>query len=96
LEGRLGEFLVLRWEVVEHAAAVRPVIRRSRLVMGTLPGSRHEWVMNGLGSKGVMTAPYFGRQLARSVLWGEALDAEVDLARALAPDRGAPGRETLR
>jgi glycine/D-amino acid oxidase-like deaminating enzyme len=84
LERRLAEFMTLRWQVVEHDAAVRPVIRRSRLLMGRLPGTRDAWVMNGLGSKGVLTAPYFAGQLARSLLYGEALDPEVDLAQGLA------------
>jgi glycine/D-amino acid oxidase-like deaminating enzyme len=80
----VAEFMTLRWQVVEHDAAVRPVIRRSRLLMGRLPGTRDAWVMNGLGSKGVLTAPYFAGQLARSLLYGEALDPEVDLAQGLA------------
>ncbi|HUF63161.1 MAG TPA: FAD-dependent oxidoreductase [Verrucomicrobiales bacterium] len=79
LERRLSEYMDLPWEVVEQKAAIRPVIRWSRLVMGSIPGASGMWVFNGLGSKGALTAPFFARQLARCVLKGEPIDAEAGL-----------------
>ncbi len=81
LERRLREYLDLPWEVAGQNAAIRPVIRRSRVVLGRFPGISDTWIFNGLGSKGALTAPFFAGQLARCLLRGEPIDAEVDLQR---------------
>ncbi|MCB9168832.1 MAG: FAD-dependent oxidoreductase [Flavobacteriales bacterium] len=66
-------------EVLEHWAGVRPASRDRRPIMGRL--DRHEAVFNGLGSRGVLLAPWCAQHLAAHLLDGSDLDAEVDLAR---------------
>jgi glycine oxidase len=66
--------------VVAHRAAVRPVIRRSQVFMGTHPTHRHIAFFNGLGSKGVLNGPWYASQLANHLIDGTPLPGDADLA----------------
>lgn len=73
------------FSVVDHSAAVRPVIRESRALMGRHPGTGLERVgfFNGLGSKGVLNGPYFAGQLAGHLVDGGEIEEELDLRKNL-------------
>jgi glycine/D-amino acid oxidase-like deaminating enzyme len=50
--------------VVSEFAGIRVTVPGSRLpVLGPIPGSKHLWVFNGLGSKGLLMAPLLARDL---------------------------------
>ena len=83
IEGRLRRLLRVPFEVLEHRAAMRPVVRASRLLMGLHPARDDVGFFNGLGSKGVLTAPYFARQFADFLCGDGGLDPEVDLHKNL-------------
>lgn len=89
---KLSEFLRRPVEVVAHEAAVRPIHRNQFPVIGTHPAYPQLSYFNGLGSKGVLQAPYFARQLVAHLLHGEALDRDVDLNRKTSwtPSTGNP------
>lgn len=55
LEAWIREFYSDRFEVVEHRAGIRPIIRQSEPVFEQT-GERR-WIFNGLGSKGGLYAP---------------------------------------
>ena len=83
IETRLGTWLRARYEVVDHRAAVRPVIRASRLLMGMHPSREGAGFFNGLGSKGVLSAPFFAGQFAAHLCGEGEIDPEVDLRKNL-------------
>ncbi len=62
-------------EVVEHTAGVRPAAKDRRPILG-ITGPQQA-VFNGLGSRGVLLAPWCAQQLAAYLFQGEPLDAEV-------------------
>ena len=66
-------------EVVDHWVGVRPASRDRRPILGRV-GS-HEAVFNGLGSRGVLLAPWSAQHLADHLLKGTPVDPEVDPAR---------------
>ncbi len=66
-------------EVVEHWAGVRPAAKDRRPLLGRV--APNIAVLNGLGSRGVMLAPWCAEQLMAYLLDGEPMDAEVDVAR---------------
>ena len=66
--GRLREFLRLPFEVIDHRAAVRPVIDAGRPALGLHPENDRVGFFNGLGSKGALLAPFFADQLAAILL----------------------------
>ncbi|MEZ4808550.1 MAG: FAD-dependent oxidoreductase [Flavobacteriales bacterium] len=78
LEG-LGKIVRSPVEVVDHLAGVRPAARDRRPILGRV-GER-EAVLNGLGSRGVLLAPWCASHLAAHLFNGAALDPEVDVAR---------------
>ncbi|MBV6405927.1 MAG: FAD-dependent oxidoreductase [Flavobacteriales bacterium] len=67
------------FHVVDHWAGVRPTTSDRRPLIGTI--GPHQAVLNGLGSKGAMLAPWCAQHLLDHLLDGKPLDPEVDLAR---------------
>ena len=76
---RIMRITVLPVEVLDHWSGVRPASRDRRPILG-LTGP-HEAVFNGLGSRGVLLAPWCAAHLADHLLVGAALDPEVDRER---------------
>ena len=67
------------FEVVGQEAAVRPIIRASKALIGLHPAREGLAIFNGLGSKGVLNAPFFAGQLAALLVDGTPVDEEVDI-----------------
>lgn len=67
------------FHVVDHWAGVRPTTTDRRPLLGRI--GPHQAVFNGLGSKGVLMAPWCAQHLLDHLLDGRPLDPEVDLAR---------------
>ncbi len=67
------------FHVVDHWSGVRPTASDRRPLLGRI--APHQAVLNGLGSKGVLLAPWCAQHLLDHLLDGSALDPEVDLAR---------------
>jgi glycine/D-amino acid oxidase-like deaminating enzyme len=66
-----GEF-----EILEHDAGIRPILRRSEPLIG--PVGNGNWMFNGLGSKGSLYAPGMARRLCRWLLDGIEPEPEVN------------------
>jgi glycine/D-amino acid oxidase-like deaminating enzyme len=60
---RFGEFLSVDFTVENHWAGIRPTISDRRPVLGVHPEFKRLSVFNGLGTKGVMLAPYFAKEM---------------------------------
>jgi glycine oxidase len=69
------------WSAVH--TAVRPIVKKAKLVLGRHPRYRQVGFFNGLGSKGALRAPWAARHWVEHWLDGKALDAEVDLRQNL-------------
>ena len=81
LLARLSEYLAGDIEVLKHSAGVRPSSEDRRPILGPHPLHPQLHVFNGLGTKGVMLAPFFAEQLANYLVEGKALESEVSAAR---------------
>ncbi len=81
LLGKANKFINDEIEVVEHKAGVRPTVLDRRPLIGVHPEIKQLAVFNGMGTKGVMIAPYFANKLVSLLLANEALSDEVDIAR---------------
>lgn len=77
---RLGEFLKLPFEVVDHAAGVRPIVIGRHPIIGQHARHPQLAIFNGLGSKGSLQAPLLAGQLTELLLDGKPIDPEVDVA----------------
>ncbi|MFM7079143.1 MAG: NAD(P)/FAD-dependent oxidoreductase [Bacteroidota bacterium] len=81
LKDKLDKLICCNYEVVKHLAAIRPAIKDRRPVIGQHPEFENIWIFNGLGTKGALYSPYFGKQLAEAIVQGKPLDKEVDVSR---------------
>ena len=78
LVARLREFLRVPFDVVDQSAALRPIVRGRLPVVGLHPEFPQLGLMNGLGSKGALRAPYFAKQFAEFLVGKQIkLDREV-------------------
>lgn len=68
-------------EVIEHRAGVRPTVSDRRPLIGLHPKNDKLVVFNGLGTKGVMLAPYFADKLVSLLIENKPLPQEVDINR---------------
>jgi len=80
VEGILRSITSLSYEVLDHMAGVRPIVRNSQPVIGWHRERKNLAIFNGLGSKGVLYAPGVARELAAHLCVQTELDAELDVA----------------
>ena len=68
--------------IKKHQAGIRPTMHDRKPVLGFLPDSPRVGIFNGLGSKGVLLAPYFAKQFALHINNPiEAILGEVNINR---------------
>ena len=91
IESKLRAFLRLPFEVLDHRAAVRPVIDAGFPVLGRHPERPQLAYFNGLGSKGSLLAPFFADQLAAHLCGEGEIEDAVNVARFLVHPRPASG-----
>jgi glycine oxidase len=78
---KLKTFITCDFEVINHQAGVRPTVTDRRPLIGKHPEHNSLFVMNGLGSRGVMIAPYVAKKLYNFIEKGEVLDNEININR---------------
>ncbi len=81
LLSRTVRALNLEMEVLDQQAAIRPNVADRRPLIGRHPEITNVFLFNGMGSKGVMLAPFFANQLVDHIYSGTPLDSEADLNR---------------
>jgi glycine/D-amino acid oxidase-like deaminating enzyme len=81
MEYFLQSTLKLPYTITGHLAAVRPASLDRRPFVGRHPNMPALAIFNGMGTKGVSLAPWFGKQLAEHLITGAPLDPMVDISR---------------
>lgn len=79
IEANLKELVDAEHRVVGHEAAVRPIVNESKVLLGRHPAYPSLGFFNGLGSKGVLNAPFFADRFAAHLEEGAPIEAEIDL-----------------
>lgn len=75
---RLGQFLKLPVEVINHESGVRPIVTERRPVIGVHREHSQLAIFNGLGSKGSLLAPWVATQLVENLINGSPISPELD------------------
>ena len=60
---RIKEILQCDFEIISHYAGVRPTVKDRKPLLGTHELHKNLFVLNGLGTRGVMLGPYSARML---------------------------------
>lgn len=81
LLSKMKTFIKCEFEVVKQRAGVRPTTKDRRPLVGRHSAYKNLYVLNGLGTRGVMIAPYVAKQLFQLIENNIALDLEIDINR---------------
>ena len=79
IEDKLKAFFRRPYTVIDHQAAVRPIMHESKARIGMHPAHPRLGYFNGLGSKGSLHAPWFAKCFADFIAKGSPLPEDVDL-----------------
>jgi glycine/D-amino acid oxidase-like deaminating enzyme len=74
----IGNF---KYTILNQEVGFRPTTNDRRPVVGEHPILKNSYILNGLGSKGVMSAPWLADNLIRHIIFNESIESEVDISR---------------
>lgn len=83
LISKINAVISTPYEIISHDAGVRPSVIDRRPVVGSHPVYKNIFTFNGLGTKAVMIAPYFAKQLVNSIQNNYKIDEAVSPNRFL-------------
>jgi len=69
------------YEIVKHLAGIRPTVKDRRPLVGAHFKFKNIHILNGLGTRGVLLAPYLADKLIRNIENGVPLDKNIDVLR---------------
>lgn len=78
---KLKTFLKCDFKVVNQVAGIRPTVSGRRPLVGRHKNFKNLYVLNGLGTRGVMIGPYVARKLYNYIEKEIPLDIEIDCSR---------------
>lgn len=81
LLSKLRTFLKCEFTVVNQVAGIRPTVLDRRPLVGRHPEQSNLYVLNGLGTRGVMISPYVAHQLYNLIENNQALNPDIDISR---------------
>lgn len=78
---KTNEILNCKYEITDHLAGIRPTVKDRKPLLGTHNKYSNLHVLNGLGTRGVMLAPYAAKKLFDHIESGKPIEREYDKAR---------------
>lgn len=81
LVDKLKQLITCNFEVVHQVAGIRPTVKDRRPLVGVHQKHQNIAILNGLGTRGVMIAPYVAKALFEYIENGKPLDKEIDIVR---------------
>ncbi|TXG36544.1 NAD(P)/FAD-dependent oxidoreductase [Seonamhaeicola maritimus] len=78
---KLKMLMACPFKVVNQMAGVRPTVKDRRPLVGSHLVYKNMYVLNGLGTRGVMIGPYVAKQLYNFIENEMALEREIDIKR---------------
>lgn len=81
LENQLKHLLKIPYRIIDHKAAIRPTIKDRSPVIGAHTQYKNVFIMNGMGTKGLLLAPYYAPILLQHILTQAPVPKEVNVLR---------------
>ena len=78
---QLKQLITCDFEVIGQVAGIRPTVRDRRPLVGVHGQHQNIAILNGLGTRGVMIAPYAAKQLFEYLEYEKPIDIEMDIKR---------------
>ncbi|MFT6716095.1 MAG: glycine oxidase [Saprospiraceae bacterium] len=83
LTEKLKTIINVPFEVINRKAGVRPTAHDRRVLMGEHPDKKGMFVLNGLGTKGVLLAPLAAKEFSEFLVDHATLNKEMNIERCL-------------
>ena len=80
----LNKMISSPYKVVDQLCGIRPTTKDRKPILGTHKNYKNIHILNGFGSRGVMTSPLLGKNLIEHIFEGTPLDKEVSIDRIYA------------
>ena len=77
----LDSILSFDYSIIEHRAGIRPSTLDRRPLVGAHPEYKNMYILNGLGTRGVLMSPYLSSNLFHTIYHNKPLDKEADINR---------------
>jgi glycine/D-amino acid oxidase-like deaminating enzyme len=78
---KLNDILNSEYEIINHEANIRPTTKDRKAIVGEHYDHKNMFILNGLGTKGVMHAPYLAKQLLAHINLGSDIEKEINIKR---------------
>ena len=81
LSNKLKKLINCPFKVVNQVAGIRPTVKDRRPLVGQHHKQKNMFILNGLGTRGVMIGPYVANKLYNFIENKKPLDKEIDIRR---------------
>lgn len=81
LLSNLKELISCEFEIIEHLAGIRPTVKDRRPLLGRHHSHKNLYILNGMGTRGVLFAPYLSEKLYQFIENDIELDNEISINR---------------
>ncbi len=78
---KLNELLHSEYKIVLHHAGIRPTTKDRKAMVGKHPKHVGMYIINGLGTKGTMLAPYLSNEIFEHIEYNKEIDDEINISR---------------
>ena len=81
LLSNLKELISCEFEIIEHLAGIRPTVKDRKPLLGRHHSYKNIYILNGMGTRGVLFAPYLSDKLYHFIENNIELDNEISINR---------------
>ena len=81
LLNKLKTVVSCNFKIVSQVAGIRPTTKDRRPLVGRHSKFKNLFILNGMGTRGVMTSPYIAMQLFKHIELNEPLDGAINIKR---------------
>jgi glycine/D-amino acid oxidase-like deaminating enzyme len=81
LEEKLKNTITCDYEIMNHLAGIRPTVKDRKPLLGTHPQHKTVHILNGLGTRGVMLAPWCAKKLYDFIELNIEIERSINIRR---------------
>lgn len=81
IKSMLDKTLKLPYKIISQRSGIRPSTFDRRAILGSHLKHKNMYILNGLGSRGVLLSPYLSYSLINYIYYKCSLDTEIDIKR---------------
>ncbi len=84
MEEKIKLLMPLSFSITMHLAGIRPTTNDRNPVIGKVPHLSHAYILNGLGTKGVVRGPWLAKTLFNHIERNQSIPREISIERVKA------------